>query len=26
MALELLEDEGIPMPDASERKKYGLEC
>lgn len=26
MALELLEDEGIPMPDEAGRKKYGLEC
>ena len=25
LALELLEDEGIPMPDETERKKYGLE-
>lgn len=25
MALELLEDEGIPMPNAAERKTYGLE-
>ena len=24
MALELLEDEGIPMPDEAEREKYGL--
>ena len=25
LSLELLEDEGIPMPDETERKKYGLE-